>query len=70
MSRELERLETLMEAGTIDWEALDKTLHALKGLLFNLGNHDLAEKLESLRGEEGTDAMIVKLRHVLAEAGA
>ncbi len=68
MLREFERLDILMHSEQIDWQALDRTLHALKGLLFNLGNHDLAEKLESLREEEGMETTIQKLRHVLEEA--
>ncbi len=68
LSREFVRLETLMESESADWEAFDKSLHALQGLLFNLGNHDLAERLETLREEEGVDTVVEKLRSILEEA--
>jgi hypothetical protein len=68
MVEELGRLDRLRRADPADPEAMDRSLHALKGLLFNLGDHDLAEKLESLRHEEDIPAMLSKLDRILKEA--
>jgi hypothetical protein len=65
---EFARLEMLRSEPAPDPEALDRVLHAIKGLLFNLGNHDLAEKLEALRHEEDLQRMLPELDRVLREA--
>ena len=68
MEEEFGRLEMLRHAPVPDSEALDRSLHAIKGLLFNLGNHELAEKLEALRHEEDLQRMLPELERVLREA--
>jgi len=68
MEAEFARLEMLRHAPSPDAEALDRSLHAIKGLLFNLGNHELAEKLEALRHEEDLQRMLPELERVLREA--
>jgi hypothetical protein len=70
MEEEFSRLEMLRHAPSPDPEALDRSLHAIKGLLFNLGNHDLAEKLEALRHEEDLGRMLPELDRVLREAAS
>jgi hypothetical protein len=68
MVAELIRLDKLRKAEPVDPVALDRSLHALKGLLFNLGNHDLAEKLEAIRHEGDPATMVADLDRVLREA--
>jgi len=45
----LTKLERLLDEDTISLEDVSNVLHALKGLLFQLGNHDVAEKLNDSR---------------------
>jgi len=45
----LTKLEILLHEDTISIDDINNVLHALKGLLFNLGNHELAEKLNEIR---------------------
>ena len=62
----LKKLKTLL--GTChehDKEALDDLLHALKGLLFQLGNHVLAEKIELLRGCDEVEVLCKELNKTL-----
>ncbi|GEM_PF-1160263 len=66
--RELARMDRIRRSKAPDIAELDRALHAIKGLLFNLGNHELAEKLEGVRAE--TDApqkMLSDLDRVLKE---
>ena len=46
---ELGKLELLLQEDTVSLEDIDNILHALKGLLFQLGNHSIAEKLNESR---------------------
>ena len=49
--KELIKLKTLIYADTVSYDDINNILHALKGLLFQLGNHDLAEKLNEIRSD-------------------
>ncbi len=68
LETEFTRLEELRTAPDPNAEKLDKALHAIKGLLFNLGNHELAERLEAIRHEQDVDRMLRDLDTVLREA--
>lgn len=46
-------------------EKLDDLLHSLKGLLFQLGNHDMAEKIEKLRYCKDTKEQYETLKRIL-----
>ena len=46
-------------------EELDDVLHALKGLLFQLGNREIAEKIEALRGYDDPVRQYDDLRRLL-----
>ena len=46
-------------------EEVDNVLHALKGLLFHLGNHDLAEKIETLRSYDDMEKLYEVLNDLL-----
>ncbi len=47
----LENLNLLLQKDTISTEDVSNALHALKGLLFQLGNHKIAEKLNESRSD-------------------
>lgn len=62
---ELEKTQRLLREETIDHVALNRALHALKGLLFHLGNHALAEKLAELREEDDVSSDIKGISELL-----
>jgi hypothetical protein len=68
LETEFARLDALRHAPDPDPEGLDRSLHAIKGLLFNLGNHALAERLEAIRREGEVSQMLAELDTVLREA--
>lgn len=45
----LNRLQSQLNQVQPDIDSLDSTLHGIKGLLFQLGNYDAANKVERLR---------------------
>jgi len=62
----LEKLRTLLvPCHEYDLELLDDLLHALKGLLFQLGNHLLAERIEELRVYDNTEILCEELKRTL-----
>jgi len=48
-------LSDLIEHHSEDKEEIENALHGLKGLLFQLGNHDVANTVEKLRYSESVD---------------
>ena len=49
LHKELTRLQTLIHAETIFYKDINNVLHALKGLLFQLGNHEVADQLNEIK---------------------
>ena len=49
--REMTKLELILNSETMDVGALNNRLHALKGLLFQIGNHEVAEKINEIRSD-------------------
>jgi len=49
LENEINHLSEVLQKEDPDNEELDGVLHGLKGLLFQLGNHDEANKAERLR---------------------
>jgi hypothetical protein len=46
---QLERTKDILSEEPLDYIAVDQAFHALKGLLFSLGNYAVAEKLMEIR---------------------
>ncbi len=65
LESELKILEGLLSATTPDIEAIDKSLHALKGLLLNLGNREAADMMNSLREGDDLTSNIERIRSML-----
>ncbi len=65
LEAEMEKLMQLLSEPEPDKEAIDKSLHALKGLLYNLGNIDAGDKMNDLREDESLHEQIEKLQAVL-----
>jgi len=60
--KEWMNLRSILSAETCDEEALNKSLHALKGLVLNMGNEALAEQLTELRTEENNQMKVETLK--------
>lgn len=60
----LEKIEVLLEEVHPSIETLNNLLHALKGLLFQMGNHALAEKINEMRSHL-SEADISELKALL-----
>ena len=59
LTKELKKLKTLVADERIDIDALNLSLHALKGLLLNMGNSSVADKLTELREEEKVSSQLL-----------
>lgn len=49
LRKELIKLETMLQDDEISYDDLNNVLHALKGLLFQMGNHVAAERLMEIK---------------------
>jgi len=65
LTKELSKLQALLESEQIDIDALNLSLHALKGLFLNMGNTAVAEKLNELRQEGSLRARLAEIRALL-----
>jgi hypothetical protein len=53
------KLEGLLTDSPIAWDEVDNALHAIKGLLYHLGNNALAERIDQSRDTfQETDASL------------
>ncbi len=62
---ELTKLKTLLDADNISIEDINNVLHALKGLLFQLGNHDVADQLNEIRSHLDSEATLKEIVQLL-----
>jgi len=65
LTKELIRAQAVFEAEPVEHEAVNSVLHALKGLLFSLGNREMAEKIEALREEDAQSQDISEIKMLL-----
>ncbi len=65
LQENLTKLEILLYEDTISIDDINNVLHALKGLLFNLGNHKLAEKLNEIRSHFESKAFLEEISQLL-----
>ena len=66
LHKELTKLETLLiHSDTMSVDDINNSLHALKGLLFQMGNHDLAEKLNEIRSKDEREVILKELPALL-----
>ena len=63
--KELEKSKEIFNEQPVDPEAVNSVLHALKGLLFSLGNKDVAERLEALRTEDAQSQDVSEIKALL-----
>ncbi len=65
LEKELTKLERLLHADLTALDDINNVLHALKGLLFQLGNHAVAEKLNEIRSHLDSEATIKEIAELL-----
>ena len=66
LHKELTKLETLLiHVDTVSLDDINNVLHALKGLIFQMGNHDLAEKLNEIRSNDDREVTLKELSGLL-----
>jgi len=65
MDANLTKLEILLHEDTVSIDQINNVLHALKGLLFNLGNYELAEKLNERRSHLESEAGLKEISQLL-----
>ena len=65
LTKELNKLQTLLENERIDIDVINLSLHALKGLLLNMGNSRVADKLTELREEKENTQLLADIKALL-----
>ena len=67
LTKELTKLQKLIEKELIEIDTINLSLHALKGLFLTMGNIAVADTLDDLR-QESTDTLIIrKIKKLLSE---
>ncbi len=61
LRKELIKLEILLHDDKISYDDINNVLHALKGLLFQLGNHEAAERLIEIRSHLDNEETLKEL---------
>jgi len=62
---ELTKLKILLDTDAASLDDINNVLHALKGLFFQLGNHDVAEKLNDIRSESTRETILKEISELL-----
>ena len=65
LESEIAKLERLLDSDIPDIDKINQTLHALKGLLYNMGNTEAGDKMAELKENAGTPEQIGKIRKAL-----
>lgn len=67
LAKELKVLQTLLEKEPVELDTLNLSLHALKGLLLNMGNTAIAEMFTELRQGKMDDKALSEIKLLLNE---
>lgn len=62
---EMTKLENLLDSEDIAFEEINNVLHALKGLLFQVGNHEVAEQINEIRSHLASQPALDEIRNLL-----
>jgi hypothetical protein len=65
LHKELTKLKILLHANTISYTDINNVLHALKGLLFQLGNHAVVDKLNEVKSQNESDTKLKEIALLL-----
>lgn len=65
LEKELLKLKILIDSNDFVLTDINNSLHALKGLLFQLGNHTLAERLNEIRSTLDVKESVETIKQLL-----
>jgi hypothetical protein len=65
IKREIEKLYPLLESDTADIQKINQSLHALKGLLYNMGNTEAGDKMAALVNDDTLGEQIADIKKIL-----
>ena len=66
LHKELKNLNIILDTGST--EAINHSLHALKGLFFQLGNYKVAEQLDEIKDGEESTARLKEISKLLFDS--
>jgi hypothetical protein len=66
LEKEISRLEELLASNEPDIASINQTLHALKGLLYNMGNTEAGDIMAELKDDAGRPDQLKKIREILS----
>jgi len=64
LEQEMSKLKEILSQTDIDTTTLNNSLHALKGLLLNMGNSKIADKLIELKNSDDTQLKIEQIKSI------
>jgi len=62
MEKEIATLTALLEEEHVDMERINQSLHALKGLLYNVGNTEAGDLMIELKSDTNQEEALEKIR--------
>jgi len=65
LHKSLTELRTLLDDVVVSLDDINNVLHALKGLLFQLGNHDVADQLNEIRSHLESEVTLKEIARLL-----
>jgi len=65
LHKELKKLKILLHTDTISYTDINNVLHSLKGLLFQLGNHTVSDKLNEVGLQNESDIRLKEIALLL-----
>jgi len=65
LHKELTKLEILLSEDVPPLEEINNVLHALKGLIFQLGNYKVAEELNEIRSHHDRETVLQEISELL-----
>jgi len=63
---EMLKLRDILSQTQVSFDEVNSSLHVLKGILFQIGNHALAEKLVEVRSHLSTDKELQEIAELLS----
>ncbi|MCF6206792.1 MAG: hypothetical protein L3J47_07885 [Sulfurovum sp.] len=65
LESEVAKLRELLALETTDLERINQSLHAIKGLLYNMGNTEAGDRFNDLRNDTAKEEQIQKIEMLL-----
>lgn len=64
IQKEMQKLTELVNDPNADTESINRALHALKGLFFQVGNHAIAEQINEIRSHIDNALAIQEIKNL------